>query len=78
MTSSMKIRTREVTILPDDAPLFSEMATSIRIEDEAAGEFIKVTQNLPGLDIGQIAIDPHEWPALRDTIDSMIQKCTKQ
>lgn len=57
-----------MTIAPEGEPIFSEMATDICIDDDAAGEYIvlkQVTRN------DSIAINPEEWDAIRATIDQM-------
>jgi len=62
-------RITQMTIAPEGEPIFSEMATDICIEDEAAGEYIvlkQVTRN-----DGTIAIKPEEWDVIRATIDQM-------
>jgi len=53
--------------------LFDETTTFVRIDDEAAGEFVVVEQT--GCDLGKIHIDPGEWPVLRQAIDRMIDEC---
>ena len=72
--STMEIRVTQLTVLPDDQATYSEMATTISIDDEAAGEFVIVEQN-GRTDMGKIAIDPSEWPTMRDAIDRMIAEC---
>ena len=37
------IRITEISVMPKGQPLFSELTTHIRIEDEAAGEYVKVS-----------------------------------
>jgi len=57
-----------MTIAPEGEPIFSEMATDICIDDDAAGEYIvlkQVTRN------DSIAINPEEWDVIRATIDQM-------
>ncbi len=68
------IRKTEVAVLPDGDPLFSEMATHVRIVNEAAGEFVEVEQH-GRTDVGKICINPDEWPHLRAVIDEMIAYC---
>jgi hypothetical protein len=67
----MQITTRitRLTVRPEGEPIFSEMATQIEIDDEAAGEFILVTQQREH----GIAFEPREWPAIREAIDTLIQ-----
>ena len=67
-------RTIGLILAPKGAPIFSEQATEIKIVDEAGGEFVEVCQSGRN-DLGKIAINPEEWPALRSAIDSMIQEC---
>jgi len=58
-----------MTIAPEGEPIFSEMATDICIEDEAAGEYIVLKQATRN--DGTIAINPEEWDVIRATIDQM-------
>ena len=67
-------RTLSILVAPKDQHTFSEYATEIKIVDEAAGEFLEVSQ-CGRTDLGKIAISPQEWPALRDAIDQMIKQC---
>lgn len=69
-----KIRVTRLVVSPSFEPIFSEMATTVTIEDEAAGEFVEVEQN-GGPGIGKIQISPEEWPALRAAINRMIKMC---
>ena len=67
-------RALSLIVLPEGEAIFSEMATTITIVDDAGGEFVTVEQ--PGLaDAGKIRIDPTEWTALRAAIDRMIGEC---
>lgn len=66
-----------LTVLPEGQPLFSEQATEVQIVDEAAGEFVEVSQH-GRTDLGKIAIRPEEWPALREAIDHLIGECREQ
>ena len=50
-----EIRTLCVLVVPQDQPTFSEYATEIKIVDEAAGEFLEVSQ-CGRTDLGKIAI----------------------
>ena len=68
-------KTTQITLKPKGEPIFSEMATHIAIENEAAGEYVSVSQQRVGVDLGKIYIEPEEWPKLRDVIDHMIGSC---
>lgn len=72
--SKYNTRVTRLTVLPEGQPMFSEMATTVEIADEAAGEFVEVTQH-GRADIGKIAINPEEWPALRAAINRLIRQC---
>ena len=50
--------------------IFHEGTTKIEIADEAAGEFLEISQ-----EVGVIKISPEEWPTLRAAIDKMIGEC---
>jgi len=53
-------------------PVFSELATHISIADEAAGEFITITQDSDYLKPGQIRMTVTEWPHIKAAIDRMM------
>ena len=61
-----------IIVKPTDEPIFSENATVVEIDDEAAGPFVKVSQ--PGAEHeGRcIAIEGPEWPLIRDAIQQML------
>jgi hypothetical protein len=63
-----------LTVKPIDEPIYSERATTVRIDDEAAGPFVVVEQHGRD-DIGKITIDIEEWPVLKNAIDRMIELC---
>ena len=71
-------RLTQLTVLPEEDPIFSEAATHITIEDKSAGEFVKVKQICDHSENGAIAISPEDWPVLRDAIDDMIYGCRKE
>ena len=71
---SMETRITSLIVLPEGEALFSERATVVRIEDEAGGEYVVVSQeSVP--ERGNIAINPEEWPELREAIDRMVKEC---
>jgi len=66
-------RTTQLTVLPKDDATYSELATTITITDDAAGEFVVVEQSND--DYGKIVINHEEWPKLRAAINRMIKEC---
>lgn len=62
----------EVTIVKKGEPLFSETGFTIRIVDEAAGEFVVVECQTEGY--GKIALNADEWPILRKEIDAAFER----
>lgn len=54
-------------VAPKGQHIYSEQATRIEIQDDAAGPFLEVSQ-----EDGKVRIDPEEWPELRDAIETMI------
>lgn len=72
--SEYKTRVTRLLVVPQGEPTFSEQATTVEIADEAAGEFVEVTQHGRS-DIGKIAINPEEWPALRAAINRLVRLC---
>lgn len=73
MSTDYETRVVGVLVCPVGQPTYSEMCTRIEITDEAAGEFVEVSQGRA--DAGRIRIEPGEWPALRAAIDDMINLC---
>ncbi len=69
-------RITKLTVVPNNQPVFSEMATDVEIVDEGAGEFLAVSQS--GKRDARIFINPEEWPDLRAAIDRMIGECKEQ
>ena len=74
MRNNYEIRTMSLIVNRTDQPAFSELATTVSIVDEAGGEFVEVEQQ-GRTDLGKIAINPEEWPMLRQAIDKMIAEC---
>ena len=74
---TQEIRTLAIVVVDEGKEIFDESATHIKIEDEAAGEFLIISQ--PGSErqdgLNAIAIDPSQWPMLRDAIDRMVKEC---
>ncbi len=73
---NFRVRVTRLTVLPEGEPIFSEQATHVEIEDEAAGEFVKVTQqpgNTASAEMSSIRICPTEWPAVRHAIELLLK-----
>ncbi len=74
-TGRHEVRVLKIAVCPKGEPIFSEQTTSISIDDESAGEYVKVTQESRLTDGNCVAIDPTEWVTIRDSIDFMIGQC---
>ena len=61
-------RPTQWTVMPEGEAIFDERVTVITVEDEAAGEFLKIQQHHVE-EKGVIFIEPDAWPVLRQTID---------
>jgi hypothetical protein len=66
----MNTRITKLTVLPPGEPIFCERATNVEIVDEAAGEFLELTQS--GDDFGKIRFDVDEWPHIKAAVDRLI------
>ena len=76
MNEELEVRVLSKIMLPKGKPIFNESAITCSIEDEAAGEYIKLTsQSDSG---GDVCFDPHEWPIIRSMIDSMVDDIIKR
>lgn len=67
-------RTTQLVVVEQGKPLFDDSATIITITDESGGEFVEVRQ-VRGTRESGIAIDPAEWPAIRDAVNQLITEC---
>lgn len=67
-------QTHALIVKPTGEPIYSEMATIVRIDDEAAGPYVVVEQHGRD-DIGKIAVTHDEWPHIRDAIERMMLLC---
>ena len=71
-------RVVKLLILPVGEPIFSSRATSVEIDDEAAGEFIVVSQsNDDDGTLRQIRFDATEWEVIKIAIEKMISLCNQ-
>jgi hypothetical protein len=66
-------RVTQLVVCPPCEPLFTEMATTLQIKDESAGEFVEISQSGP--ELGKIWINPEVWPAVRAAINRLIRQC---
>ena len=74
--TEIETRVVKVMIAPKGERIFSEMATFVEIEDESAGEFVKVSQPITDRSAEfAVFINKDEWPHIRDAIDNMIKEC---
>jgi hypothetical protein len=69
----MKLRVTQITIVPEGEPIFCDLGYTVKIDDEAAGEFVVIEDHSD--DEGRIAINPQDWPALRRAINKMVNNC---
>ena len=53
--------------------LYADLGFVLELDDEGGGEYVVVRAQEEG--DGVVRIDPGEWPALRATIDYLIQTC---
>jgi hypothetical protein len=67
------VRITAIQIAPHNEPIHSEMATTISIDDECSGEFVRIEQST--LSKGSVRLDPNEWPVVRDAINWMAAQC---
>lgn len=69
--SKYEALTTALTVLPTNEPIYSEMATKIYLDDEAAGLFVVVEQQ-PDRGTQKITFDEEEWPVLRAAINRLV------
>lgn len=67
-----------MVILPKGESIFSDRATTIRIEDEGGGPFLVIEQHPddpPTDGTQQIRIDCEEWDAIREAVNQIKNIC---
>ncbi len=69
------VRIKTLIVGPENEPVFSERQTEVSITDEAGGEYVVLTQSGRICEENEIAINPEEWPLLREAIDQMVKEC---
>ena len=67
--------TASYIVLPKGEAIYSEQATTISLEDEAAGLFVKISQSGHIQKIGCVNIEVEEWPMVRDAIEQLLRTC---
>jgi hypothetical protein len=70
------IRVTQLTIAPAGEPIFSETATQVTIQDEAAGEYLEITQQ-GGKEGKTIMVNPDEWPSLKMAVETLLDVIKK-
>jgi hypothetical protein len=72
-------RITRLSVLPEKEPIFSEQCTHITIVDEAAGEYLEITQQSSSADIKAqtIMVTSDEWPAIKAAVDQLIAETEK-
>lgn len=74
MSEEYLIRTVKRILVPKiESYLYSEKATEVYIEDEAAGEFLCIKQE-GDTTINIIRLDFEEWPYLKEIIETFIKE----
>jgi hypothetical protein len=68
----MKLKTTQITLVPENEPLSSELGYTINIHDDS-GMYLEVIDNHDSYDA--ICIHPEDWPFLRAAIDKMVSNC---
>lgn len=71
-----EITPNSLVVKPIGEPIYSERATFVSIDDEAAGPFVSIEQHTDELS-GKIKIDVEEWSHIRKAIDQMVEICKK-
>ena len=66
-----EIITKSFMTKPPDEPIYSEMATEITLEDEAAGLFVSIIQ-CHGDGEQKVSICKEEWPLIRQAVDDLM------
>ena len=71
-----QVRVTRLTVLPKGEPLYSECATHVEIEDEAAGEYVTITQQGGATKLDKrVAFNAEEWPHVATAVETLLKEC---
>lgn len=65
---------KTIMVKPPDEPIYSEMATEITLEDEAAGLFVSIIQR-KGDGEQKVSVCKEEWPLIRTVVNNLMRRC---
>lgn len=71
-TPPLVVRPLSLIVLPNGANIYCERSFVVSAEDEGGGIFVQIRSQGNGEQ--RLAIDPHEWPALREAIDNLLKE----
>jgi hypothetical protein len=75
-TAEYDVRVVKIVVAPNGEPIYSETATVVEIEDDATGEYVKVSQPVSHTGLAKsVAFNPDEWPTMRGAIEYMLANC---
>ena len=67
---------KSLVVLPEGKPIFDEIATEIRIEDEAGGPFIVISQS--GFnEKDTVRFDNEEWQYIIEAVEKLLKESKK-
>ena len=69
----MKQKITGMAVTPDDFSLVSEFTTLITIDDEGAGEYLRIQQPYADDLTKGISICKNEWPEIKAVIEKMFE-----
>jgi hypothetical protein len=72
------IITSAMIVKPKTEPTFSEQATTVGIDDEAAGPFVFISQPTGPHGENKVAICRDEWPWIREAVEKMLMVCADE
>lgn len=74
----MKLTVTEIVLhKEEESPIFGEIVTNVKLDDDGAGLFIKITQ-YSGNDVGTICIDFNEVEHIVKAIDMLKESAGDQ
>ena len=71
----MKTMITRLHVIHDNGDFLDDRSTSISIDDEGGGKFIRIEQPTAN---GGIAIEKGEWQAIRDALEQLMKDCDER
>lgn len=72
MNQEYEIRVTRLLVNRIGEPIFAPCATTVEIDDQAAGEYLVIRQDHDQAKNGEIYIEAEQWPKIKEAIETLL------